>query len=144
MARQPLEMATPIAASIQPGRFGLQSEAGRFGLQGKNPMPSLDELTDAKIASTEARTDTKIARIEGKLELIVSKIDGINSRLDDVRHDSRATRANIWAVGLGLSVLIVGVVALFPVFFGMGTQIRDIIDKAIQAHMSSPAPVRRR
>jgi hypothetical protein len=101
------------------------------------------------------RTDTKIARMEGKLDLVVSKMDGINSRfdninfrlddvnsrIDDVRHDHRAMRANIWAVGLGLAVLIVGVAALFPVFFVVGTQMRDIMDKAIEAHISSSTPV---
>jgi hypothetical protein len=143
--------AIPKAPSIEATQFNLQGNAApqfnllgtaaKFDLQRKNPMSSSDDLTDAKIASVEARTDTKIARMEGKLDLVVSKIDGINSRLDDVRHDYRATRANIWVVGLGLAVLIVGVAALLPVFFGMGTQIRDIIDKAIEAHMSSPTPV---
>jgi hypothetical protein len=131
-ARQLLEAGAPMPAFI---------EAALSDLQGKTPMPSSDELTDAKIAGAEARTDTKIARMEGKLDLVVSKIDGINSRLDDVRHDYRATRANIWVVGLGLAVLIVGVAALFPVFFSVGTQIRDVIEKAIEAHISSSTPV---
>ena len=63
-ARLPLEMATPMAALIQPGRFDLQGEAGRFDLQGKSPMPSSDELTDAKIASGGARTDTKVRALK--------------------------------------------------------------------------------
>jgi len=114
-------------------------------LQGAAMIDPTREEFDAKLTTVEARTDTKIARMEGKLDLVVSKIDGINSRLDDVRHDYRATRANIWVVGLGLAVLIVGVAALFPVFFGVGTQMRDIIDKAIEAHISSTtsAPPRR-
>jgi hypothetical protein len=139
------EMAIPNAASIEAmqfnlqgntaPRFNLQGTAAKFDLQRKNPMSSSDDLTDAKIASVEARTDTKIARMEGKLDLVVSKIDGINSRLDDVRNDYRATRANIWVVGLGLAILIVGVAALFPVFFSIGTQVRDIIGKEIQQHI---------
>jgi hypothetical protein len=138
---QSSEMATPRAAFFDVGQFDQQSNVAQINLQRKSPMPSSDELTDKKIEVAEARTDTKIARMEGKLDLVVSKIDGINSRLDDVRHDYRATRANIWAVGLGLAVLIVGVAALFPVFFSVGTQMRDIIDKAIDAHISSTTPV---
>lgn len=94
-------------------------------------MPSTDDLTDAKIKLSEAQTETKIARMEGKLDLVLSK-------LDDVRDDYRGTRANIWVVGLGLAVLIVGVAALFPSFFGMGAQIRDMVHNEIQIQIPVP------
>lgn len=140
------ERAIPESFSIQAMQFNLQGNDAQFDLHRKPTMPDSEKLTDAMIDAAEARTDTKIARMEGKLDLVVSKIDsinsginsqlsGINSRLDDVRRDYRATRANIWVVGLGLAVLIVGVAALFPVFFGIGIQIRDIIDKEIQHHV---------
>ncbi len=142
----PAAFAGRVSASVMDPSSQLTGSANtsstvQFGLQRKSAMPGSDELTYKKIEVAEARTDTKIARMEGKLDLVVSKIDGINSRLDDVRHDYLATRANIWVVGLGLAVLIVGAAALFPVFFGVGTQMRDIIDKAIDAHISSTTPV---
>ena len=142
----PAAFAGRVSASVMGPSSRLTGSANisstvQFDLQGKSAMPGSDELTDKKIEVAEAHTDIKIARMEGKLDLVVSKIDGINSRLDDVRHDYLATRANIWVVGLGLAVLIVGVAALFPVFFGVGTQLRDIIDKAIDAHISSTTPV---
>jgi hypothetical protein len=96
------------------------------------------DLTDAKIAAAEARTDTKIARLEGKLDLVVSKIDerfdALRDKLDGLRDDNRATRANQWVIGFGLAVLIIAVAALFPVFFDLGSKVRDMVGHAVQAH----------
>lgn len=102
-----------------------------------DPMadPSREEI-DAKIAASEARTDTKIARLDGKLDLVLSK-------LDNVRDDNRTLRSNQWVIAFGLAVLIVGVVALFPVFFGIGTQIKDMIDSSVLSHIQvAPRPTK--
>lgn len=116
--------------SIQPSN-GVQTSVGQVAptanplMQQVSTMPNADDLTDAKIAAAEARSDTKIARMEGKLDLVLSK-------LDDVREDSRSTRANQWVIGLGLAVLIVAIAALFPVFFSIGAQIRDMVHSEIK------------
>src|SRR6185437_8747135 len=82
------------------------------------------EEMQARIEASEARTDTKIARIDGKLDLVLSKLDSAKS-------DNLVIRTNQWVIGLGLAVLIIAVFALFPVFFGLGTQIRDMVDSAV-------------
>jgi hypothetical protein len=105
--------------------------------------PSREEMK-AEIGLAEARTDAKIARMEGKLDLVISKIDALNVRFEDARTDAReartlarsdnaATRGNIWFVGLGLAVLIVAVVTMFPIFFSIGIHIRDIVHTEMQA-----------
>jgi hypothetical protein len=105
--------------------------------------PSREEMK-AEIGLAEARTDAKIARMEVKLDLVISKIDELNVRFEDARTDAReartlarsdnaATRGNIWFVGLGLAVLIVAVVTMFPIFFSIGIHIRDIVHTEMQS-----------
>jgi hypothetical protein len=91
------------------------------------------EEIKAHIDASEARGETKIARLEGKLDLVLS-------RLNDVNENVRSSKANQWVIGLGLAVLIVAVVALFPVFFGMGTQIRDMIHSEVQSQIPNTPP----
>jgi hypothetical protein len=81
--------------------------------------PTREEMT-ANLEAVEARTDTKIARLEGKIDLVLSKLDG-------VREDGRATRANQWVIGFGLAGLIVALVVAFPAFFDIGSKVRDMI-----------------
>jgi hypothetical protein len=108
--------------------------------------PTREEM-EAKISASEARTETKIARMEGKLDLVLSKLENVleNNRSirEDMREsnralreDNRSTRGNVWAVGVGLAILIVAVVALFPVFFSVGTQIRDLVHTEIHDQLS--------
>jgi hypothetical protein len=92
---------------------------------------------DAKIAAAEARTDTKIMRLEGKVDLVLSNLSNMTSKFDALRDDNRAVRANQWVIGLGLAVLIVAVAALFPVFFSIGTQVRDLIHSEVKDHCAS-------
>jgi Fe2+ transport system protein B len=100
------------------------------------------EEIDAKIAAVEARTDTKIARLEGKLDLVLSKLESVGEKItsseDHRREDGRSIRANQWAIGVGLAVLMVALVALFPVFFGIGTQLRDMVDRAVETAVTGP------
>jgi hypothetical protein len=93
--------------------------------------PHDDQLLDAKLGRAAAETDTKIARCEGKLDLVLSK-------LDSVRDDYVTTRTNQWVIGLGLAVLIVAVAAIFPVFFSVGAQIRDMVQKEVKAQIPEP------
>jgi hypothetical protein len=93
-------------------------------------MASQDDLVDSKIAAAEARTDTKIVRLEGKVDLVLSKFDAL-------RDEIRSLRANQWVIGFGLAVLIVAVAALFPVFFSIGTQVRDLVHSEIQSQLPS-------
>ena len=96
-------------------------------------MATEGEVRAAEIAAAEARTDTKITRMEGKLDLVISK-------LDDVREDGRATRANLWVVGLGLAVLIVAMITLFPVVLDLGMKTRESITKEVQEQVHKAAP----
>jgi hypothetical protein len=100
--------------------------------EGKMAEITREEMK-AEVALAEARTETKIARMESKLDLVLSKLDGVNSRFDEVRSDYRATRGNIWVGMFGLAVLIVAIAALFPVFFSIGAQIRDLVHTEIQS-----------
>jgi hypothetical protein len=94
------------------------------------------EEIQAHIAASEARNETKIARLEGKLDLVLSKLDGVNENV-------KSSNANQWVIGLGLAVLIVAVVALFPVFFGMGSQIRDIVHTEVQSQVPAAPPAKK-
>ncbi len=86
--------------------------------------------------------DTKIARLEGKLDLVLSKLESVGEKItsseDHRREDGRSIRANQWAIGVGLAVLMVALVALFPVFFGIGTQLRDMVDRAVETAVTGP------
>jgi len=99
------------------------------------------EETDAKIAAAEARTDTKITRFEGKLDLVLSKLEDVKAANEtiraDVREDYRATRANQWTIGIGLAILIVALAALYPSFFVLGAQVKDMIDSSVQSHLQA-------
>jgi hypothetical protein len=100
------------------------------------------EEIDAKIAASEARTEIKITRLEGKLDLVLAKIDSVreenNHQFSSAKDDSRAIRANQWVIAFGLAVLIVAVVALFPVFFGIGVQIKDIVAHEVASQTVPP------
>ncbi len=96
-------------------------------------MTSQDDLVYAKIAAAEVRTDTKVVRLEGKIDLVLSRLDGMSAKFDALRDDNRSARANQWIIGFGLAVLIVAVAALFPVFFSIGTQVRDLVHTARDA-----------
>jgi len=88
------------------------------------------EEVQSHIGAAEARTDTKIARLEGKIDLVISK-------LDSAKDDSRTIRNNQWVIFFGLALLIVGVVTLFPIFFNVGAQIKDMVDSAVQSHFAT-------
>lgn len=91
--------------------------------------PTRSEI-DAKLGKISAETDTKIVRIEGKLDLVISKLDGVLQDNADtrtsIREEQRSTRANVWAVGVGLAAIIIAMAVAFPTFFGMGVQIKDV------------------
>ena len=80
---------------------------------------------------------------------MLSKLDDVGARVSDVRQDvkgeMRTTRANAWVIGSGLAILIVAIAALFvtmvallPSFFGMGAQVRDLVQKEVQTQLPSP------
>jgi hypothetical protein len=107
---QPAATAAQMAATIDAGRFALQGNAAQFDLQRKSPMPSSDELTDAKIEAVEARTDTKITRLEGKIDVLMATIVGkIDSLKDDVSKSDQYNHDTRWVL---ISTFVVGVFAL--------------------------------
>jgi hypothetical protein len=111
------------------GGIGEDAHMGGEGPQ----MATESDLRTAEIATAEARTDTKIARMEGKLDLVLSKLDGM-------RDDNRATRANQWVVGLGLAVLIVAIASLFPILLDFGAKIREMVVKEVHDVRPPPPP----
>ena len=100
------------------------------------------EEIDAKIAASEARTETKITRLEGKLDLVLAKLDSAREdnkqQFASAKDDSRAIRSNQWMIAFGLAAIIVAVVALFPVFFGIGVQLKDIVAHEVETRIAPP------
>jgi hypothetical protein len=140
-----------LLQSVFPTPSGQTPEYHAFGtVGGTMPNPTREE-TEAQISAAEARTETKIARLEGKLDLVLLKLDDVGARVSDVRSDvkeeNRTTRANAWVIGMGLAVLIVTIAALYPTFFGMGAQVRDMVQKEVQQQapkpVSPPKPISR-
>lgn len=142
------QLQTPSAQSWNPEEANIAWEIFFENWKGpiiKVPQPKVtamadDALTDAKIAASEARNDTKIAQITGKLDLVLSKLDAAQDEtrtaFSHIKDDNRAVRANQWVIAVGLAILIVAVVALFPVFFGIGTQVKDMVDHAVESHFT--------
>jgi hypothetical protein len=139
----------PIDKDLAALETWLQQKLEPVGLplsnQGTSMPEPTSELIDAKIEASEARGETKIARIEGKLDLVLSKLTNVAATLGTtearVREDNRSTRNNQWIVGGSLALLIValaalavGVLAIFPSVFGIGTQMREMLDRAIESH----------
>jgi hypothetical protein len=125
------DLAASVSARITAADRGEDTHMGGGALPRSHKMATEGELRAAEIAAAEARTDTKIVRMEGKLDLVLSKLDG-------VREDNRGTRANQWIIGVSLAVLIVAIAGLFPVFFGIGTQVRDLVHSEIQSQSPQP------
>ncbi len=145
-AYQANNVASNLTSLVPQKSSPVSQESG----DGMADAPTREEM-NANLRAAGAETDTKIARMEGKLDLVLSKIDGLNTRFEDARADAKearatahsdnvATRANIWVVGLGLAVLIVAVAALFPAFFGMGAQVKDLVHSEIQQQIPQQKP----
>lgn len=101
----------------------------RFGHNGGRAMADITrEEIKAQIDASEARTEIKIVRLESKIDLVLSK-------LDSAKADNSIIRTNQWVIAFGLALLIVAVVTLFPVFFGIGAQVRDMVDSSVQSHL---------
>lgn len=106
-------------------------------LRERGPVPDAQtrEEIDAKIAASEARNETKIARLEGKLDLLLEKANQAAMAAEQsekaIKEEGRATRANIVVLGTALALLIIGLVALFPVIFDLGEHIREMVEQAV-------------
>jgi hypothetical protein len=123
-----------FAAEAQ-GRTEQDTRALRYVTYEDSPMSDpTREIINDKVAASEARGETKLVRLEGKLDLIMKTIDDLAG---ESKLDNRATRSNALAIGFGLAALIVAIAALFPVFFGMGDRIHDLVDKAVTDHSLS-------
>jgi hypothetical protein len=151
---QTSEMAVALAASIGAGRFALQGNVAQLDLQRKTPMPSSEELTDAKIEAAEARTDTKITRLEGKIDVLattivgkidslkddISKLKGDVSKSDQFNHDTRLalvsdnhqTRLVIFGLAFTLAVLAIAVATYGDALFGRGMNVREVVQTVIK------------
>jgi hypothetical protein len=85
-----------------------------------------------------------VVRLEGKIDQVLSRLEGITnenrSMLAEIKETGRSNRANLYAVAIGLALVIVAIAALFPVFFGIGDRIHEIIDKAVMdaVHPGNP------
>jgi hypothetical protein len=100
-------------------------------------MATEAELTDAKIAASEARGDTKIARMEGKLDLV---LEAVRTSREEARDNRRAVIANGWVI-FGALVVVLGImVTVAPVVFDMGFKWRETISREVQERMPAPIP----
>jgi hypothetical protein len=125
-----------IAAQRSIGVEYVNIHAPELGVSGKaDGDRAMSDLTreevKAQIDASEARTEVKIARLEGKIDLAISK-------LDSLRDDNKVVRTNQWVIGFGLALLIVAVATLFPAFFSIGTQVKDMVDNEVQLHFQTP------
>lgn len=117
-------------------------------------MTDEQNLTDAKIAASEAKTDTKFAELRGemklmgaKLDKVLSKVDGFESRLAEQRSDIKADfRANrILMIGLAVSVsglMLAVVLAVFTIgntMFSRGISVRDVVKAVVAEQQSQPS-----
>ena len=133
--RQLLEDA-PASSQKRPVLPKISEDFGALSLSKEKPMTDREMVAD-KIAAVEARTETKIARLEGKMDLVLEAVR--NSR-EEARENRRAIIANSWAIGIGMALLIVAVVAAFPVFFGIATQLRDFVhDEMARSQAIAPS-----
>jgi hypothetical protein len=107
-----------------------EAVAAQLLKEGSVPGSQSREEIDAKIAASEARSETKIARLEGKMDILIEKVGASTTA---IREDGRATRANIWAVGVGILLLIGALIAAFPAFFDMGGHVADLVEHAVKA-----------
>jgi hypothetical protein len=146
----------PIYPFAHEAGFLNAEDTGSESAEGQTTMADhTREEFDAKIAAAEARTDTKFERFEGKLDLVLSKLESVDTKITSaeayardenrniktyidnvesrIHDDNRSTRSNLWVIGFSLALLIIALVALYPPFFGLGAQVRDIVDRAIEA-----------
>jgi hypothetical protein len=144
------QAANTAAPTIYRTTRSLEWDLGPYAVAPKDSEKMSDitrEEIKAEIAASAARGETKIARFEGKLDLVLAKLDSVNTsvsdKINDVKDDVRSARANQWVIAFGLAVLIVAVAGLFPVFFGMGTQIRDMVHTEVQSQAPSAPPTKR-
>lgn len=107
-----------------------------------------DDLTDAKIAASEARMDAKLAVFQGQFDRVSDKLDSIAVAASTGRAEQRAeATANrtavittVLTVGFALGALLVAVAAYGDSVFSRGMSVRDVVDKAVQEIQGKQLP----
>ena len=98
-------------------------------------MPS-DDLTDAKIAKSQAETETKIVRMEGKIDTAFAalggKLDTVNQRLADQTKDRNLVIGTIVVSAISVAVLIIGLATYGDALFGRGMNVRDVVQSVMK------------
>jgi hypothetical protein len=105
-----------------------------------SPMPTNEELFDAKLKTSEAQTETKIVRIEGKIDSAVATIGGkLDSLGEKLSYDHEYNRATRWVmIGLlitctfALAGLVVTMATYGDAMFGRGMNVRDVVQSVIK------------
>ena len=101
-----------------------------------------DDLTDAKIAASEARTDAKFARLDGKIDLLQQSIATLGNNVNVQRTEASANRnallATIIGTGLALAALIAAMLSYGASPFYNGTVVRDVVRAEVAEHATQP------
>jgi hypothetical protein len=99
-------------------------------------MPTEGELTDAKIAASEARGETNIARLEGKIDTltatIVGKLDAVSEKMSADHEYNRTTRWVMVGLAVAICALIVGMATYGDALFGRGMNVRDLVNAVVK------------
>jgi len=109
------------------------------------------EEVNAKVELSESKSDTKFARLEGKLDLVLSQLSSqianVSTQLSDVkgqiqesrlvsRDERRSMRSDTILATVSIAILIVAIAALFPVFFDIGTKVKDFVSDEVKSHFA--------
>ncbi len=110
-------------------------------------MPDRDDLTDAKIAKSEAQIETKIARMEGAINTafatITTKIDNLSGQVAEQRRDRNLIIGTIVVAAIALGAMLWGMATYGDALFGRGMSVRDVVNTVIKEQQLKgvqPAP----
>jgi hypothetical protein len=96
-----------------------------------------DELTNHKIAASEARAETKLVRLEGKIDLLSSSIENLGSKIDSQRNEAASNRnvvvATVVGTALSIAALLYAILTYGASTFYNGTVVRDIVHNEVSA-----------
>jgi hypothetical protein len=130
----PQQAATSV---VLPG-FAYRSAAVPFfeKFKGEDAMATQDELTQARIAASEAKTDTKIARFESVINTLAltlgGKIDALSTQVGEHRKDRNLIIGTIVVAAIALGALFVAMATYGDALFGRGLNVRDVIHTTVK------------
>lgn len=170
-APQIKQVLTPVMGNYA-YRFGTikTNDSIEKGALKGNITPMSSDLTDAKIAASEARAETKISDLKGDVRAgfadlageikamrsemtgeikamraeMGGRFDSLATRLDHVEKQTSGLRWNIWSSVLVIAGLIVALITFSGSQVGLGLnfsgQIQDAIKAIVSGQTQTPPP----